>query len=110
MQNLATLKKIIYISIAVIFGVIIFIERRNKYLEYHQSEINGRIDTIYNYRSYDMITVKKFEFKIIPLALNNESDFIYNAKSNDSLYKKADNDTLELVKNGVKFYYTVFKW
>jgi hypothetical protein len=103
-------KKIFSGVILTLTAIIIIVARRNKYLEFHNNYFQGTIDKIYRYKSYVMIDVDNVEYSIIPYPVVGNANLDDIAKSGDSLYKHTGNDTLELVHQGAKTYYTVAKW
>jgi hypothetical protein len=99
-------KLLILIPIA-LFALFIFSARRGKYNEYHKAKISGKIDTVYRYREYFMVTVNGVEYRIIPYS----SHYPFVARKGDVIYKEANKDTLSLLhEEDELFYYTVKKY
>jgi hypothetical protein len=57
-----------------------------------------------------MFYVDKEEFRIIPITLKAEPQLDNMAEIGDTLFKKANNDTLNLIHKGSKYLYSVQKW
>lgn len=104
------MKKLFILIPIILFGLFLLLARRAKYKEFHNANFNGTIDTIYRYRSYVMFYIDKEEFRIIPIAIGNESQLDKVAKMGDSLFKKGNSDTLHLIHQGNKYLYSVQKW
>jgi hypothetical protein len=104
------MKRILFLIFIIAFALFLIIARRGKYEDFYNTNFNGTIDTIYRYRSYVMFYVNKKEFRIIPIALKNEPELDEVAKIGDSLFKKSNSDTLNLIHQGSKYLYTVQKW
>ncbi len=106
------MKFFLYAIFIIFFALFIFFANKVKYNEYHKACINGKIDTIYRYRSCVMITVKDKEFSIVPIAdsINNYIQLDAIAKIRDSVFKATNNDTLHLIHQGNRFLYTVERY
>ena len=104
------MKRILYLIFIIALALFLIIARRVKYKDFYHTNFNGTVDTIYRYRLYVMFYVDKEEFKIIPIALKSEPELDEVAKVGDSLFKKANSDTLNLIHAGNKYLYTVQKW
>ena len=104
------MKKTLGLIFLAVFALFLVVARRGKYKEFYNASFNGTIDTIYRYRSYVMFYVDKEEFRIIPITLKAEPQLDDVAKIGDALFKKANNDTLNLIHQGNKYLYSVQKW
>jgi hypothetical protein len=104
------MRKILFLVFLAMFAIFLIVARRNAYSHFREAEINGTIDTIYRYRDYVMININKDEFRIIPKPLNRVAQLDDIALDGDSLFKKSDNDTLNLIHKGDKYLYTVQKY
>lgn len=105
------MKRIWIIIPIILFGLFLFLARYSKYKDFHNANIDGRIDTIYRYRDYVMIDIDKVEFRIIPVPLYNEEQLDMIAKIGDTVKKAANSDNFILLHEGDEaFEYTVKKW
>lgn len=105
-----SVKQFLYIVFIIAFASFLFLARGAKYKEFHETNINGQIDTVYRYRDYVMLFVNKEEFRIIPISISRYDRFDDIAKIGDSVFKKANNDTLSLIHKNNRYLYTVQKW
>ena len=106
------MKKFLILIPLIAFALLLFLARIGKYNDFRKAEINGKIDTIYQYRDYVMIYVNKIEYRIIPVPLNNYAPQLDKlGKIGDEIHKRADSDTFTLIRDGDEaFTYTVKKF
>lgn len=112
-------KRYIIIATIIVLCYIFFstIYMRNKgkesYNYFYSSNINGKIeyiDTKFHGCNFKIIGIDKdFVFYPYQTESTERKIFEYFAKPNDSILKKAYNDTLALKKDGQWYYYTFEK-
>lgn len=105
------MKRFIYLLFIIALTAFLFWSRISKYNEFHDSKIDGKIDTIYRYRDYVMIYVNNVEYRIIPVCLNGDYPLNRIARKGDYAFKNKGSDTLNLLHEGDEgFQYTVKKF
>ncbi len=104
-------KKTIFLLPLVAFIVLMVFSRLAKYTIFYKASINGKIDTIYRNRDDVMLRVNGVDFSIIPVPTDNEPWLDHIGKIGDSVFKRANSDSLFLTQIGTGvFRYTVKKY
>ena len=98
-----------YTYVKTSFRILDYLERENhNYLMIHNKDsINGLIDSVYSSHGGAFVTLKnsnKIWFEVTENRLYEKYLLCDFLQPNDSLYKKADNDTLFVFRNR-KFYF-----
>ncbi len=104
-------KKTIFLLPLVAFIVFMVFSRIANDTIFYKASINGKIDTIYRNREDVMLRVNGVDFSIIPVPTDNEPWLEHIGKIGDSVFKRANSDSLFLTNTGAGvFRYTVKKY
>lgn len=105
------MKKLFLLCCIAAVIIVCVIARITKYKQFHDAEIQGKLESVYRYRDYVMISVNNEEFRIIPISLSTPANFDEVAKIGDTISKRAGSDRFDLIhEEDEVFLYTVRKY
>ncbi|NVM63164.1 hypothetical protein FHW88_001440 [Mucilaginibacter sp. SG538B] len=105
------MKKLFLLCCITAVIIVCVVARVTKYNQFHDAEINGKLESVYRNRDYVMISVNGEEFRIIPVSLSTTANFDEVAKVGDTISKMAGSDKFNLIhEEDEVFLYTVRKY